>query len=239
MSVEIRPGVHRPDWSVVTTAAARNALFGRDRARQDDLLRKWQHVLDPTHDRVWRTIIELFARLGRPPQLREISDETGIPIEALREIVAELEAHDLLGSNKAADLIRYAYPFNGEVTEHSVQLHGRSLHALCPIDALGVGGMFGTDVVITTACRTCGDSIEIATTENGVERSGRPNAFGPRAPAADLDGRIRASSCFSTERALLDQTCACRARVLSGRAAAKRPGATNPYGLDLEVRPKR
>ena len=46
-------------------------------------------------------------------------------------------------------------------------------------------------------------------------------------------------SCFSTERALLDQTCACRARVRSGRAAAKRPGATNPYGLDLEVRPKR
>ena len=27
MTVEIRPGIHRPDWSIVTTAAAREALL--------------------------------------------------------------------------------------------------------------------------------------------------------------------------------------------------------------------
>ena len=33
IAAEIRPGIHRPDWSVVTKPAAREALIGRDRAR--------------------------------------------------------------------------------------------------------------------------------------------------------------------------------------------------------------
>lgn len=166
MTAEIRPGVYRPDWSVVTSAAAREALLGRDRSRSGPL-QKWQHALDPTHDRVWRTVLTLFATLSRPPQVSEIGEATGVPTENLAEIIAELEARDLIGSDKSTDRIRYAYPFNAEPTEHRVRLHGRELHALCAIDALGIGGMFGTDVVIAAACRACGDPIEIATADDG------------------------------------------------------------------------
>ena len=165
-TVEIRPGVVRPDWSVVTCPPAREALLGRDRARIG-LAETWNHALDPAQDLVWRTVLELFARSGRPPHLHEIREATGLPPENLRTLVAGLQAHDLLGTNASADVILYAYPFTGERTEHRVQLGGRELYAVCAIDALGIAGMFRTDVFIESSCRACGSGIEIVTAQNG------------------------------------------------------------------------
>jgi alkylmercury lyase len=118
-------------------------------------------------DRLWRTVLELFARLGRSPHLREISESTGLLPENLRAPIAELQAHDLLGTNASADVILYAYPFTEERTEHRVLLRGRELHAACAIDALGIAGMFHTDVVIESSCRACGSGIEIVTAQTG------------------------------------------------------------------------
>jgi len=170
MTAEIRPGIHRPDWSVVTRPGARDALFGRDRSRFG-LVEKWNQALEPAQDRVWRTVLELFARLGRPPGLYEISKETGLSVENLRILVSELQAHDLLGSDASADVILYAYPFTGHETEHRVQLRGQRLHAVCAIDALGIAGMFRRDVVIQSSCRTCGSRIEIGTAQGGKSLS--------------------------------------------------------------------
>jgi alkylmercury lyase len=108
IAVEIRPGIHRPDWSVVTRPGARKALLGRDRSRLG-LAAKWYQTLQPAQDRVWRTVLELFARSGRPPGLHEISKETGLSVEDIRTLVSELQAHDLLGSDASADVILYAY----------------------------------------------------------------------------------------------------------------------------------
>jgi Alkylmercury lyase len=170
MTAEIRPGIHRPDWSVVTMPAAREALLGRDRSRFG-LVEKWNQPLEPVQDRVWRTVLDLFARFGRPPGLHEISKETGLPVENIRTLVSELQAHDLLGSDASADVLLYAYPFTGERTEHRVQLHGRKLHAVCAVDALGIAGMFRTDVVIESPCRACRSRIEIGTTQGGKSLS--------------------------------------------------------------------
>src|SRR5262249_46827351 len=52
-------------------------------------------------------------------------------------------------------------------TEHRVVLNGRLLHALCAIDALGVGSMYRTDVSIESSCRLCSDTIRIATVAEG------------------------------------------------------------------------
>jgi alkylmercury lyase len=170
MTAEIRPGVHRPDWSVLTRPGAREAILGRTRARLG-LIEKWNQPLTPAQDRVWRMVIELFAKRGRPPGLREISKETGLSEEQTRTLVSELQAHDLLGSNASSDVILYAYPFSGERTEHRVQLRGQRLHAVCAIDALGIAGMFGTDVVIESSCRACGKQIEIGTAQSGKSLS--------------------------------------------------------------------
>ena len=166
MTAEIRPGVHRPDWSVVTKPAARDALRERDRSRIS-LAETWNRALEPAQDRLWRTVLELFARSGRSPRLHEIRKETGLPPESLRMLVAELQAHDLLVSNRSGDVILCAYPFTGERTEHRVLLHSRKLHAVCAIDALGIAGMFRTDVVIESSCRGCGSGIEIVTAQSG------------------------------------------------------------------------
>jgi hypothetical protein len=120
---------------------------------------------------VWRTVLELFARSGRAPSLHEIGEETGRSAENLRTLVADLQAHDLLGTNPAGDVVLYAYPFTGEQTEHRVQLHGRKLYAVCAIDALGVAGMSRTDVIIESSCRACGSRIAITTTQAGKSLS--------------------------------------------------------------------
>jgi len=116
-------------------------------------------------------VLELFARFGSPPHLREIGKETGLSVEKLRTLVSELRAHDLVGIDRSAGAIAYAYPFTGEQTEHRIQLRGRKLHAVCAIDALGGAGMFRTDVVIESSCRACGSRIEIGTAQDGKSLS--------------------------------------------------------------------
>jgi alkylmercury lyase len=170
VTAEIRPGIHRPDWSVVTKPRARRALLGRDRSRFG-LADKWNQTLEPEQDRVWRMVLELFSRSGRPPRLDEIAKETRLSVDDLRTLIAELQAHDLVGMDCSADAIAYAYPFTGQETEHCVQLRDRQLHAVCAIDALGIAGMFHTDAVIESSCRACGRRIEIGTAQSGKSLS--------------------------------------------------------------------
>src|SRR5260370_3325462 len=173
MTVEIRPAISRPDWSVVTGPGEREARLGRDGARSG-LAEKWRQALEPAQDRVWRTVLELFARSGRPPHLHEIGKETGLSLANIRTLVSELQTHDLLGSDKSADVILYAYPFTGEQTEHRAQLRGRKLQAVCAIDALGIAGMFRTDVVIESSCRARGSRVEIGTAQGRNYLSSAP-----------------------------------------------------------------
>jgi hypothetical protein len=135
------------------------------------LAERWNHTLEPAQDRLWRTVLELFARSGKPPHLYQISEETGLSIESLRTFIGELEANDLLGSGPWSDVVRYAYPFTSDQTEHHVQLRDRKLHAVCAIDALGIAAMLGTDVVIESSCRGCGSGIEIGTAYRGKSLS--------------------------------------------------------------------
>jgi hypothetical protein len=105
VTVEIRPGVQRPDWSVVTSAAARDALLARDRSRPGPV-EAWSTGLAQHHDAVWRATIELFAWLGRPPRWGEIAVETNLSECAVEEILFELEGYDLMAVDKDRRLIR-------------------------------------------------------------------------------------------------------------------------------------
>jgi hypothetical protein len=166
MTTEIRPGVQRPDWSVVTKPAARAALLARDHAR-GSLSEKWKLALSASQDLTWRKVLALFGKLGRPPGLTEIAGETGLPPDQVHTLLAELQAHDLLGMDRVTGEIIYAYPFTRQAVEHRVILHNRALYALCAIDVLGVGGMFRTDVTFASSCRFCQTPIEIATGRAG------------------------------------------------------------------------
>jgi len=167
VTAEIRPGVQRPDWSVVTTPAAREALLARDRTRAGVPANR-RHPLSASQDALWQTVLTLFAEQGRPPSIAETARHTCLPAVEVRSLLLALESHDLLGMDQAAHTVIYAYPFTGQPTGHRVSFNGRMLNALCAIDALGAGDMYRTDATISSACPWCGASIEIGTTQRGI-----------------------------------------------------------------------
>jgi hypothetical protein len=193
-AVELRPGVYRPDWSVVTKAAAREALGGRTAARSG-LVEKWSKRLDETEDVVWRCVLELFPALGRAPRLEEIASATKMQQERLVPVLQQLQQRDLLALDEATGSITHAYPFTGSNTGHRVHLGERVLNALCAVDALGVGSMYRRDVSIESSCHFCGAEIRIATARNGT-------ALGSVSPASAVvwydavySGGCAATSC--------------------------------------------
>lgn len=165
-SVEIRPGVRRPDWSAVTTPAARLALSGRMAARTG-LLDKWSQALEPNEDLVWRMALDLYAENGRPPRASEIAACSDILEESVRVILHKLQLRDLVGLEPGTDAIRYAYPFTETQTGHHVELKSHTLNSLCAIDALGVGGMYRSDVTVGSRCRLSGGSVRVTIGDEG------------------------------------------------------------------------
>lgn len=170
MTVEIRPGVHRPDLAVLTQPAAHAALVGRNRVRAG-LCEAWNHALEELSDSVWRVVLDLFARFARPPSTLEIAETANLAVAQVVVILADLVSHDLLVMDNSASAIVSAYPFASQPTDHRVELSGRELYAMCAIDALGIAGMFRKDAIIKSRCRTCDGRIEVGTSQSGKSLS--------------------------------------------------------------------
>ena len=165
-AVELRPGVFRPDWSVARTPAAQEALAGRAAARPG-VLDKWLHALTADQDCVWRTVLQLYAELGRAPGLAEISGRTSLSLSQLRSVLRELEHRDLLALSPDGGSLRLVYPFSAATTGHRVTLGGHTFNSMCAIDALGTGAMYAREVEIVSACRSCGAEVRICTADEG------------------------------------------------------------------------
>ena len=163
LKITIRPGVTFPDWSAVRSDHVRETL--------DDIfavfgIAKCWDGYGEREDRVRRAILDLFARLGRPPVLAELAEAAGVAAGELSELLASLRARDLvvLAEDGA---ITGAYPITGRDTEHKVAIGDQVLNAMCAIDALGAGAMYGRDVVIDSKCRNCGADIRVETRDRG------------------------------------------------------------------------
>jgi alkylmercury lyase len=146
--------------------AAREALRGRSELLQG-LPSEWFYALSSMEDLIWRTCIDLFARLGRAPNFAELAAETGVPQQSLKSLLGALRRRDLLGLSSDGEALEYVYPFTVRDTGHHVHVHGHTLNALCAIDALGVGAMCGTDVTIESSCVRCGTPIKLTTAQDG------------------------------------------------------------------------
>jgi alkylmercury lyase len=193
-AVELRPGVRRPDWSVVTQPATREALSGRTAARSG-LVEKWSTRLDDVEDLVWRRVLELFPVLGRPPRFEEVARAVEMRQERLAPVLRQLQQRDLLAFDEATGVILHAYPFTGSNTGHRVHLGERMLNALCAVDALGVGSMYGRDVSIESSCHLCGAEIRIATAQDGAALESVSPASAVVWYDADYSGSCAATSC--------------------------------------------
>ena len=162
--IRLRPGVVYPDWSVVTSDAVVQTLAAYFDA--SDRVRRWSAITE-VEDRLWRVILEHYGATARPPSEREMSSATGLAPGALRNVLAGLEApRDMVLLDDDGG-VAGAYPFTEDDTAHRVTLDGRTINTMCAIDALGVGAMYGRDVVIASRCLECGGPIHVETHDCG------------------------------------------------------------------------
>lgn len=192
-AAEIRPGVFRPDWSVVTLPAAGRAL--RRRTVTADVVGLWTG-LRPAADKVWRTTVRLFAELGRAPSLKEIAQIAELAPEIILPTLRALRDRDLLVMDD--DVLTAAYPFTSRRMTHQVTIEGRQLNALCAIDALGAGAMLESDAFVASACRHCGVSIKLRTEREGTTLGSVEPAKTVVWYAIKFDGCAARSSCPAT-----------------------------------------
>ncbi len=153
------------DWSAATSPAAREALEAI--VRDFDMLRRWGG-LAPREERAHRAILGLFARLGRAPLFHEIAAESGLERTDLPAVLAALAERDLIMLGDDRERVVGAYPFADRDRGHGVVLAGQRLHAMCALDALGIGAMLDEDATIASSCAACGAEIQIATRARGT-----------------------------------------------------------------------
>lgn len=164
-SASLRPGVAWPDWSAVTSPAARRAVvaivevFGGARRRAG---------MSEAEDRALCAVLDHYARTGHGPSHAQLSRSTGIAPDKVRDLLRKLKARDMVVLDRSGETITGAYPFTERDTGHRVRLGDRVLNAMCAIDALGAGAMCHKDVVIDSICPACGGAIHIETRSNGA-----------------------------------------------------------------------
>jgi DNA-binding transcriptional ArsR family regulator len=163
-SYAVRPGVTFPDWAAVTSPQAHDALLAIFEAISIEGM--WRSYT-PAEDGVRTTLLRLYAELGRAPAIDELARRAGVSESTIRRILTSLRARDLVVLDTDGERIVGAYPWTDRVTEHRVSLGERTLNALCAIDALGAGDMYGCDAEISSRCRACGAPVSIATGDRG------------------------------------------------------------------------
>jgi hypothetical protein len=85
----------------------------------------------------------------------------------------------------AAERVQFAYPVSTLPTSHKVTLaDGRSLYAMCAIDALGCCFTFGQSVVVEAICQVCSLPLRIAVASAEQVTVDPPTAY---AVHVDLD----------------------------------------------------
>ncbi|GAA2807966.1 alkylmercury lyase family protein [Crossiella cryophila] len=132
-------------------------------------LQRWRARTSPTDpvDRaVHQAILHAFAGTGQPPspeRLQRIAAANNTTADPILRRLHDLDAVRL----DPAGAIRVAYPFSATPTRHQVRLAtGRTVSAMCAIDALGVPAMLGMDATITSRDPVTDEPVTI-TIHNG------------------------------------------------------------------------
>lgn len=157
--------VAAPHSADLASPRAREALLAIDNA---GALTHWSG-LSAEEDRVRIAVLHMYAEQGRAPLAVDLATRVGLSTPQLQAVLTSLEARDVIVRDMETGRIIGAYPFTEAKTEHRVDLGVQTLHAMCAIDALGVGAMYDRDIRIRSSCRLCGTSIEVATLNRGRE----------------------------------------------------------------------
>ena len=154
-------------------------LYGALRRLNEFLpLKKRQQALPKPLAHVHRLILRSLAERGRPLTTDEIAAILGSRANALNalaelgsndlvvlntKVVRDEAAHRLVLQDQEAKILG-AYPMTTEKTPHKVRVGGpggQEIHAMCAVDALAIGLMFGVETCIDSKCHATGEPIYI------------------------------------------------------------------------------
>jgi hypothetical protein len=90
-SFAVRPGVTFPDWSVVTSPVATDALLAL--IDPDHVLHRWSGY-SPAADRVRTALLQLCAEEGRAPTLEVLATRAGLSETAVQPLLKDLRQRD-------------------------------------------------------------------------------------------------------------------------------------------------
>ena len=111
------------------------------------------------HQQAIRSFVDKGRILAREEMAQYVSNlEEAVDVLKDRDMVVFSDNGEPLG----------AYPFTMEAREHSVQVNGHRVYAMCALDALAVAPMFGMETQIDSRCRVSGDPVNIRMSGNKI-----------------------------------------------------------------------
>ena len=164
LEIPLLSGATFPDWSVVTSENVRaslNATLGVLR-----MAKKWPGM-GADEERVRVAVLTHYAEAGNAPSHGRLAEITGFEPDQIVRLLRKLEERDLVVLNKDNQDVIGAYPFTEGNTGHRIRLGGKTLNAMCAVDALGAGAMVSVDAVIDSTCRQCERAIHVETRDKG------------------------------------------------------------------------
>jgi hypothetical protein len=164
-SYELRPGGTFPNWNIVSSRQAHDALLAT-LALYDPF--RDRPPFAPQEDKVRQVLLRHYLATGRAPSGDQLGRASGLPKANVEAVLTILRDRDLVALDRDNSRIVGAYPFTDGTTEHRVVIDGREISAMCAIDALGAGAMARRDSVIVSQCRQCQMSLRIATRAGGT-----------------------------------------------------------------------
>jgi len=116
--------------------------------RQDDCSMQVKEL----HQQVLRSFVDKGRILTRQEMEQYVSNlEDAVNVLKEKDMVVFAEDGEPVG----------AYPFTTEAREHTVNVNGHQVYAMCALDALAVSSMFGVKTQIASRCRITGDPVYI------------------------------------------------------------------------------
>jgi hypothetical protein len=165
------------------------------RKRADELFEsafatRWarREQLDVETRAVHRAVLRLLLAGAGPIGGAAITAESGLGPDAVEAALSQLDAADFLLVSEGR--VRLAYPLSAEPTGFAVTFAGgRSCHACCAIDALGLPAMAGEAVTVRASCHHCGEALSLRVGPDGPADS--PDVMVWVGERGDLRGRAR------------------------------------------------
>lgn len=118
-------------------------------------------MLDPLQNAVRSRLLEALIGSRTPLQPERIERICGDLSGAVEDVLGQLEKKGVIVRDKDKAVVA-VYPVSAVPTRHRVQLaDGRTLHAMCAIDAIGAAFTFNQDAAVQSSCLRCDTAIRL------------------------------------------------------------------------------